>query len=78
MHTLLTFAIAMIFFPSVLFKIIFRFFDLKIGFMFASFMLLNNLFGQSAMNIAISNHNINTNRNMNDLRRFTFDELILE
>ena len=31
------------------FKIIFRFVDLKIGFMFASFMLLNNLFGQYAI-----------------------------
>ena len=77
-HTLLTFAIAMIFFQNVLFQIIFRFVDLTIGYMFASFMLLNNLFGQSIMNIAISNYNINTNRNMNDLRRFTFDDLILE
>ncbi len=78
MHTLLTFAIAMIFFQNVLFKIISRFVDLKIEFMFASFMLLNNLFGQSILNIAISNYNINTNRNMNDLRHFTFDDLILE
>ncbi len=78
MHTLLTFAIAMIFFQNVLFKIISRFVDLKIEFMFASFMLLNNLFGQSIMNIAISNYDNNTNRNMNDLRHFTFDDLILE
>jgi hypothetical protein len=77
-HTLLTFAIAMIFFQNVLFKIISRFVDLKIEFMFASFMLLNNLFGQSIMNIAISNYDNNTNRNMNDLRHFTFDDLILE
>ena len=78
MHTLLTFAIAMIFFQNVLFQIIFRFVDLTIGYMFASFMLLNNLFGQSIMNIEISNDNTNTNRNMNDLRRFAFDDLILE
>jgi hypothetical protein len=68
----------MIFLQNVLFKIIFRFVDLKIGFMFASSMFLNNLSGQSTMSIAISNYNINTNRNMNDLHRFTIDDLILE